>query len=172
MTRDARPLDRIAETGPIAWRRESWNGWRASLGAAALRAHRRPVLALLIAAALTALGALGAARLTLNTDLTDLLPRSFESVQDLEKLKEKFGGIGYVAVAGYDTDQARLQRFADEMAPKIEALPGIRFVEYKREARSSRSAPSTTCRSRIWARSSAGSGRARSTSAARRTRCT
>ena len=104
------------------------------LGATALRAHRRPVLALLVAIGLTALAALGASRLTLNTDLTDLLPRSFESVQDLEKLKVKFGGIGYVAVAGYDADPVSLQRFADEMAPKIEALPGIRFVEYKREA--------------------------------------
>jgi uncharacterized protein len=104
------------------------------LGATALRAHRRPVLALLVAIGLTALAALGASRLTLNTDLTDLLPRSFESVQDLEKLKVKFGGIGYVAVAGYDADPVSLQRFADEMAPKIEALPGVRFVEFKREA--------------------------------------
>jgi predicted RND superfamily exporter protein len=104
------------------------------LGATALKAHRRPVLALLIALGLTALAGLGASRLTLNTDLTDLLPRSFESVQDLDKLKVKFGGIGYVAVAGYDADPVGLQRFADEMAPKIEALPGIRFVEFRREA--------------------------------------
>jgi predicted RND superfamily exporter protein len=103
-----------------------------ALGAAASRAHRRPLPALLLALALVGLGAWSAARLTLNTDLTELLPQSFESVKGLEKLKQNFGGIGYVAVAGYDAEPEALRRFADDMAPRIEALPGIRFVEYQR----------------------------------------
>ena len=102
------------------------------LGGAAARSHRRPLPALAAAAVLVGLGGWAAMRLSLDTDLTELLPQSFESVQDLEKLKENFGGIGYVAVAGYDADPEQLRRFADEMAPKIEALPGIRFVEYER----------------------------------------
>jgi uncharacterized protein len=104
------------------------------LGGAAARAHRRPLPALLVAAVLVALGGVSAVRLALDTDLTELLPQSFESVQGLEKLKENFGGIGYVAVAGYDAEPDQLRRFAQEMAPKIEALPGIRFVEYERAA--------------------------------------
>ena len=103
-----------------------------SLGVLASRAHQRPAAALVLAAVLAAMGAGFASRLTLETDLTELLPRSFDSVQGLEQLRDKFGGIGYVAVAGYDADQESLERFADEMAPKLEALPGIRFVEYKR----------------------------------------
>jgi uncharacterized protein len=103
-----------------------------ALGAAASRAHRRPLPALLIALALVALGVWSAARLTLNTDLTELLPESFESVKGLDQLKQNFGGIGYVVVAGYDAEPEALRRFADDMAPKIEALPGIRFVEYQR----------------------------------------
>ena len=102
------------------------------LGAFAARAHRRPAVALLLAAVLALLGYRSASRLSLETDLTDLLPRSFESVAGLDLLKDKFGGIGYVAVAGYDADRPALEKFAEEMAPKIEALPGIRFVEYKR----------------------------------------
>ena len=88
--------------------------------------------ALLLAAGLVALGVWSASRLSLNTDLTELLPESFESVKGLEKLKANFGGIGYVAVAGYDAEPEALRRFARDMAPKIEALPGIRFVEYER----------------------------------------
>ncbi len=102
------------------------------LGAAAARAHRRPLPALLVAAALTALGAWAALRLALDTDLTELLPQSFESVRGLEKLKANFGGIGYVVVAGYDAEPEDLRRFARDLAPQIEALPGIRFVEYER----------------------------------------
>jgi uncharacterized protein len=103
-----------------------------TLGAAAARAHRQPLPALLLAGLLVALGGWSASRLALDTDLTELLPQSFESVRGLEKLKENFGGIGYVAVAGYDAEPEALRRFAREMAPKIEALPGIRFVEYER----------------------------------------
>jgi predicted RND superfamily exporter protein len=103
-----------------------------ALGAVAVRAHRRPLRALLSAAVLMALGLWSASRLTLDTDLTDLLPKSFESVRGLEKLKSSFGGIGYVAVAGYDASPEDLRRFAEEVAPKLEALPGIRFVEYRR----------------------------------------
>ncbi len=103
-----------------------------ALGGAAARAHRRPLPALLIALGLVGLGVWSASRLSLNTDLTELLPRSFESVQGLDKLKDNFGGIGYVAVAGYGAEPEGLRRFAREMAPKIEALPGIRFVEYER----------------------------------------
>ena len=104
------------------------------LGAAAGRAHRRPIRALVACGILMGLGGWSASRLALDTDLTELLPQSFESVKGLEKLKANFGGIGYVAVAGYDADPDALRRFADDMAPKLEALPGIRFVEYQRAA--------------------------------------
>ena len=103
-----------------------------ALGASAARVHRRPGRSLLGAAVLLVLGGWSASRLSLETDLTDLLPQSFESVKGLDQLKQKFGGIGYVAVAGYGADSSALRRFADDLAPKIEALPGIRFVEYKR----------------------------------------
>ena len=109
-----------------------FSGLQRALGGFAARAHQRPLLALALAAALTALGGWPVSRLTLETNLTSLLPRSFESVAGLGELKVKFGGIGYVAVAGHGTDQANLERFADELAPKIQALPGIRFVEHRR----------------------------------------
>jgi predicted RND superfamily exporter protein len=106
----------------------------AALASVAVRAHRRPAATLLAAALLAGLASVGASRLRLDNDLAALLPASFESVQGFEKLREKFGGVGYVAVAGYDADRAGLERFAEDLAPRLEALPGIRFVEWRRES--------------------------------------
>ncbi|NMO14537.1 MMPL family transporter [Pyxidicoccus fallax] len=103
-----------------------------TLGAVAAHNHRRPGLALLLALVLAVLGGLFARNLSLNANLVDLLPRSFESVRDLHTLEERFGALGWVAVVGEGADAASLQRFADELTPKLEALPGIRFVESQR----------------------------------------
>lgn len=102
------------------------------LGALAVAGHRHPWAALALAAVLTAAGLFAARDLRLSADLTQLLPPNLESVQGLEKLKERFGGIGYVVVVGQSRDPAALRRFADDIAPKLEALPEIRWVEYQR----------------------------------------
>jgi predicted RND superfamily exporter protein len=102
------------------------------VGAAALRSHRRPLAAVGVVVLLSAAGLWASGRLTLDADLTDLLPRSFRSVQDLDTLRERFGGIGYVVVVGRGAEPEALRRFADDLAPKLEALEGIRFVEARR----------------------------------------
>ncbi len=103
-----------------------------ALGAMAAHNHRRPVVALLLALVLAAVGGLLSRGLHLNANLVDLLPPSFESVQDLRELEQRFGALGWVAVVGEGGDAESLRRFADDLAPKLEALPGIRFVEVKR----------------------------------------
>ena len=62
------------------------------------------------------------------------MPKSFKSVQDIETLKQRFGGVGYVCVVAMGGDQDELQRLADDLAPKLETLPAIRYVDYKRPA--------------------------------------
>ena len=102
------------------------------LGAAALGAFRSPTSVLAAVVGLTAVALIGATRLHLDPDLANLLPRSFQSVQDLERLKERFGGIGYVVVVAQGGEPEALRRFADDVVPRLEALPAIRFVEYRR----------------------------------------
>ncbi|MBF5043301.1 MMPL family transporter [Aggregicoccus sp. 17bor-14] len=102
------------------------------MGGVAARFHRHPFLALAIAALLTGLGVFGARHLTLNADLVSLLPRSFESVQDIDKLRQRFGGMGYVVVVGQGAAPEQLQQFAEDLAPRLAALPDVRFVDYKR----------------------------------------
>jgi predicted RND superfamily exporter protein len=110
-----------------------WMQWLAvKLGNLAVKGVRRPITALTIVGALAA-GALWISRdLKLDADLTELLPRSFQSVQDLDLLRDRFGGTGYVVVVAQGGEPEALRRFADDMAPRLEKVEGIRFVEYKR----------------------------------------
>ncbi|MFP2928112.1 efflux RND transporter permease subunit [Pyxidicoccus sp. 3LG] len=102
------------------------------VGAWAVHNHRRPALALLLAGVLAAVGGFFARDLRLNANLVELLPHSFESVQDLHTLEQRFGALGWVAVVGEGGDAESLERFANDLAPKLEALPSVRFVEVKR----------------------------------------
>ncbi len=104
----------------------------ASVGRAAAWSFCNAGRALAIAALLTLAGLGLSTRLSLNADLSSLLPETFESVRDLSLLREKFGGMGYVVVVGEGASPDDLRRFADNLAPKLEALDGIRFVEYQR----------------------------------------
>jgi predicted RND superfamily exporter protein len=103
-----------------------------AVGTLAAHNHQRPWRALLAALVLSAAGLFFARHLSLNANLADLLPQSFQSVRDLHTLEERFGALGWVVVVGEDGDPEALQRFADDLTPKLEALPGIRYVESQR----------------------------------------
>jgi predicted RND superfamily exporter protein len=103
-----------------------------AMGALAARNHRKPWQALALAAVLVVLGGFFARKLSLSSDLVGLLPKSFPSVQDLEKLRSRFGGQGYLVVVGQNADPDKLKQFADDMAPQLAQLPEIRYVNYQR----------------------------------------
>jgi uncharacterized protein len=103
-----------------------------AMGALAARNHRKPWQALALAAVLVVAGGFFARNLSLSSDLVGLLPKSFPSVQDLEKLKKRFGGQGYLVVVGMNAEADKLKQFADDMAPKLGQLPEVRYVNYQR----------------------------------------
>jgi uncharacterized protein len=106
------------------------------LGRLAVSAHKRPFVGLTVAAVLTALGAFLSSRLDVVADLEKLLPKTFQSVQDLEPLKERFGGIGHIIFVGEDADPDKLKQFAEDIVPLLKTeLPGIRYVDYKPTSR-------------------------------------
>lgn len=115
-------------TTPAGWRQRL----EQRLGGMADYNYRHPWLALGIALALSVLGVFFARGLSLDANLVSLLPKNFQSVKDLQELEHRFGGLGWVAVVGEGGDPEALRRFAEDMAPKLEALPEIRFVESKR----------------------------------------
>ena len=103
-----------------------------ALGKVALFTHRRPVLSLIAVAVVTGVALQLARGLHIDADLANLLPKTFQSVRDLEVLKARFGGVGYVVVVGHGAEPEVLERFAEEVAPKLEALEAVRYVDYKR----------------------------------------
>lgn len=106
--------------------------FEAALGALAALCYRRAPLA---GAVLVVLG-LGLFRasqgLRIDTDMTRLLPDSFESVREVRSLSEEFGGVGYVSVVATGKDRAQLVHFADAAAAKLSTLPTVRYVDYRR----------------------------------------
>jgi len=98
----------------------------------AVACFRRSGPTLLLLAVITA-GALVAMRgIKVSADLAELLPPSFQSVQDVDRLKQKFGGVGYVAVMAEGGTPEQLKAFADHLAPKLSELETVDYVEYRR----------------------------------------
>ncbi len=94
---------------------------------------RKPLLSLVIVALMTAVTGAWAWGVRLDADLTGLLPKSFESIRGLEELQKRFGGIGYVVVVGQGKDIEGLRRFAEDAAARLQKLPDVRWVDYRRE---------------------------------------
>lgn len=69
--------------------------------------------------------------LRIDTDLARLLPQDLPEVQEMEKLKERIGDLGYfsVIVEGEDTDE--LVHFAQIMENRLKGSPLVRTVVYK-----------------------------------------
>ncbi|MFP2928111.1 efflux RND transporter permease subunit [Pyxidicoccus sp. 3LG] len=103
-----------------------------AMGRLAARNHRRPFQALFVALLLTLAGGYFARTLSLSADFVGLLPKNFPSVQDIDKLRKRFGGQGNVVVVGMGAEPEALKRFADDLAPKLGALSEIRYVNYQR----------------------------------------
>lgn len=103
-----------------------------ALGRLALTCFRHGGLTMLVLALVTGGAFMAMRNLRVSADLAELLPPSFQSVQDVEKLKVKFGGVGYVAVMAEGSSNEQLQAFADALAPKLTALESVAYVEYRR----------------------------------------
>jgi len=103
-------------------------------------AVRRPGTVLLLALALSVLGVSLAMRLRIDTDFSKLIPKSYPSVQALERLREMVGGESTVDVAIVSPSFEANRRFAEDLIPKALALKGEGYndpylgrVEYRRE---------------------------------------
>lgn len=103
-----------------------------ALGRVALFCYRHGFPTLIVAALLAGLAFLGASRLALDPDVSELLPPSHPSVQSLEALRKRFGGVGNVVVLIRGATPEKRHAFADRLGSEIERLPSVRYVEVKR----------------------------------------
>lgn len=93
---------------------------------------RYPKTVLTVFASLTVLSFLAARELKIESDLTTLLPKNSESVQNLNLFKDYFGGASYLFITVEGENPDDVSRFADDMSRRIEALPAVLYVDYRR----------------------------------------
>ena len=95
------------------------------------RAHRAILVGAVIA---TAIGAFLTSKLSLESDLAELLPSSFASVQALNQMRERVGGgVSKLRVVMGSEDFGALVRLAEALQPKLEESEHVLYVAYRNE---------------------------------------
>ena len=90
---------------------------------------RHPWMTLFVVTLLTVASVVAATRLHVKADLIALLPDDYESVEQLSHLEQRYGGLGYVSVVVRGEDPDALMAYADLLAPHLEALESVHFVD-------------------------------------------
>jgi predicted RND superfamily exporter protein len=103
-----------------------------ALGRIAVLCFRHGVRTVLAALVVAVVAAVGASRLKLDPDLSELLPPWYDSVENLETLRERFGGIGNVVVVARGGSPEARRAFAEAVAPELERLPSVHYVDTRR----------------------------------------
>ena len=78
---------------------------------------------LLLGLVLTVLAARSASHFTIKTDFVELLPQDEPSIKDLEKAKQRKGGLSNLFVAVMGHDAAKNRQLVDDLTRRFEKLP-------------------------------------------------
>lgn len=74
-----------------------------------------------------------ASKLAIKSDLKALLPDNYQSVQELNKMLERIGGVGSLIVVTESPNFEANKKFMDDLATKLKKLPEgtVRYIDYK-----------------------------------------
>ena len=95
-------------------------------------AFRHAWLVLILTLAITVFAGWSGSRLTINADLSSLLPESAPSVVALRTAEREVGTRSSLTVYASGADESALKEFAKEAKQKLEAIPGMGEVEYEK----------------------------------------
>jgi predicted RND superfamily exporter protein len=84
---------------------------------------RHPYIIIGVIAVLTTTGAILASRLPVKTDFFELLPENYRSIDDLQKVIDRVGGVGNLIIAIETTDFEAGKKYVDDVASDIKKLP-------------------------------------------------
>ena len=104
---------------------------RAALVRVALASFRHAAITIVVTVVALAVGTCFAARLRLDPDVTQLLPPTYASVRNVESLRARFGGVGYVVLLVEGADAAARRRLANDLAPRLAALDTVQYVDHR-----------------------------------------
>ncbi len=91
---------------------------------------RFPWVVLSLACLVTVFSWFAVKNIRIESDVFSLLPRTTESVQNLNLFKEKFGGFGFLVVVLEGDESENVRQFADEFSERLEHLPSVRYVDH------------------------------------------
>lgn len=74
----------------------------------------------------------GASRLEIRSALTDLLPEHFDSVKNIKKLEEIYGGIGQLILIVETRNPAQGEKYIMAAAQKLKKHPEVRYIQYQK----------------------------------------
>ncbi len=95
--------------------------------------HRHYLVILSVAAATALVGGYLASKLTLQSDLADLLPETFESVKALNQIRDEVGGVGNLRIALVTHDFDAAKRFAEHLEPRLLNSSFVNNVDYQND---------------------------------------
>jgi len=94
---------------------------------------RHPYLIVLISIVIAGFGTHFALQLAIKSDFAALLPQNAKSVQDLNAIADRMGGMGTLMAVVEGDDLKAMERFADDLAERLSRYPKdkVLFVDYK-----------------------------------------
>ena len=93
--------------------------------------HHR--LILLAALTLSIVGAYFASKLSLKSDLTELLPDNFESVKAMNRIREEVGAVGHLRVILETENFQAAKRLAHDLELRLLESPLVKYVDYRND---------------------------------------
>jgi len=95
--------------------------------------HKYYIPILIVALVSSAIGGYYASKLTLQSNLAELLPDNFESVKALNRIKDEVGGVGNLQIVIETKDIEKAKAFAENLAPRLLANPIVNYLDYKND---------------------------------------
>jgi len=105
-----------------------WSRYAERHAAFLYRRHRAVILVGLL---LTLVAGYFVSRLRVDSDLGALLPEDYPSVQTLEQIRARLGGVGNLRVVVTSDHPERARAFVDDLVAALNRSPLIHFVDYR-----------------------------------------
>jgi len=96
--------------------------------------YRNYIPILIVALIASIIGGYYASKLTLESDLAELLPDNFESVKALNRIKNEVGGVGNIQIVIESKEIARAKALAEDLTSRLLASPIVNYLDYKNDA--------------------------------------
>ncbi len=96
--------------------------------------HRKPAWIVGFSLLISAAALFYSLKLPLNWSLRDLYSKDSKSVQVLQQVEQKFGGLGHLSIVIHSPDSSKNDQVLDFFRRKLRTHPDINILEYKTEA--------------------------------------